>query len=411
MTQGEVGKRLDVIYRQEARRVRAILIRLLGSFDAAEEALHDAFTAAAAQWPRDGIPANPSAWLVSTGRFRTLDRWRRQARFEKIMPYLAMMAEPMPDTFPAEAIADDELRLIFICCHPLLPPDARAALTLREIGGLTTEEIARAYLVSAATIAQRIVRAKARIRDAAIGYEVPGAADLQERLNSVLQVIYLVFNEGYATSHGPDLMRADLCAEAIRLARLIVDLTGDVEAMGLLALQLLHDSRRFTRLDGTGDIIRLEDQDRTLWDRDQITEAQSWIARALSRNHVGPYLVQAAIAELHARAPSLQETDWTQVVALYTTLERLEISPVVALNRAVAISMRDGPEVGLAAVEAVLAAGGLAEYPLAHAAHADLHRQLGNTSAAGDGYRSALRLTRQPAERRFLQMRLDQLVE
>ncbi len=400
---------LEAAYRTEARHVLATLIRLLGGFEAAEEALHEAFAAAAEQWPREGVPANPYSWLVSTGRFRIIDRWRREARLNQALPELALLADPEPEPAMPEQIQDDELRLIFVCCHPALAPDARIALTLREVGGLTTEEIARAYLAPVPTIAQRIVRAKAKIRDAAIPYEVPDRAELPARLESALQVIYLVFNEGHVATEGPDLTRADLCTEAIRLARLVVGLLDEPEAQGLLALMLLHEARRSTRVDAAGDLVLLQDQDRSQWDRSRIAEAQDLIGRALAALRPGPYLLQAAIAAVHAEAPSADATDWPRIVALYDLLLRADPSPVVALNRAAALSMRDGPEAGLAAIEAVLGQGGLNDYHLAHAARADLQRKLGLTEAARASYERALELTRQPAERRFLQARLAQL--
>ncbi|MFC3322349.1 RNA polymerase sigma factor [Mesorhizobium cantuariense] len=400
---------LEAAYRTEARRVLATLIRLLGGFDAAEEALHEAFTAAAEQWPRQGVPANPYSWLVSAGRFRTIDRWRREARLAGALPELTALAEPTPEPAMPEDIQDDELRLIFVCCHPALAPDARIALTLREVGGLTTEEIARAYLTPAPTIAQRIVRAKAKIRDEAIPYEVPDRGDLPARLESALQVIYLIFNEGYAATEGPNLTRADLCAEAIRLGRLMVELLDQPEAQGLLALMLLHEARRATRVDASGDLVLLEDQDRTLWDRSLIAEADGLIGRAIASRRIGPYILQAAIASVHAEAAGTAETDWVQIVALYDVLGRVDPSPVVALNRAAAIGMRDGPQAGLAAIEAVMGQGGLDGYHLAHAARADMQRRLGLTEAARTSYRRALELTRQPAERRFIKGRLGQL--
>ena len=400
---------LETTYRTEARHVLATLIRLLGGFEAAEEALHEAFAAAAEQWPHEGVPANPYAWLVSTGRFKIIDRWRRQARLADALPDLVALARPAPEPTMPETIQDDELRLIFTCCHPALAPDTRVALTLREVGGLTTEEIARAYLVRAPTIAQRIVRAKAKIRDEAIPYEVPARAELPARLESVLQVIYLIFNEGYVTTEGPSLMRADLCAEAIRLGSLLVELLDEPEALGLLALMLLHEARRLARVDTAGELILLEDQDRSLWDRQQIAKAQGLIERALASRRIGPYVLQAAIAGIHAEAPCFGETDWTRIVALYDILSRVDPSPVVALNRAVALAMRDGPEVGLAAIEAVQSRGGLEGYHLAHAARADMQRRLGLTEAARASYERALELTHQPAERQFLQARLAQL--
>ena len=400
---------LESAYRTEARRVLATLIRLLGDFDAAEEALHEAFAAAAEQWPQEGLPANPYSWLVSAGRFKIIDRWRRQARLAGVLPELAEQAAPLLETTMPEHIQDDELRLIFTCCHPALAPDAGIALTLREVGGLTTEEIARAFLTSAPTIAQRIVRAKAKIRDEGIPYEVPARAELPTRIESALQVVYLIFNEGYAATQGPSLTRDDLCAEAIRLGRLVVELLDEPEALGLLALMLLHEARRATRVDPAGDLILLEDQNRSLWDRGRITEARGLIEQALHSRRIGHYVLQAAIAAVHTEAPSADETDWAQIVALYDVLRRVDPSPVVALNRAAAVSMRDGPQAGLAAIEAVLGQGGLDDYYLAHAARADMQRRLGLAEAARASYQRALDLTRQPAERRFLQARLAQL--
>ena len=394
---------LDAIYRSESRRVLATLVRLVGSLDAAEEALHEAFVAAAEQWPRTGIPANPCAWLVTAGRFKLIDRWRRQAR---LAGALLELPTASPEPAMPEPIQDDELRLLFTCCHPALAPDARIALTLREIGGLTTEEIARAYLVPPPTIGQRIVRAKAKIRDDAIPYEVPSPGELAARLDSVLHVVYLIFNEGYAATEGATLTRAELCADAIRLGRLIVALLDEPEAVGLLALMVLHDARRATRVDAAGDLILLEDQDRSRWDRVRIAEAQALIERALAARRVGPYLLQAAIASVHAEAPTLGATDWPQIVGLYDVLHRIDPSPVVTLNRAVAIGMRDGPGAGLAAIEAALRQGGLDDYHLAHAARADTQRRLGLVDAARASYQRALALTRQPAEQRFLQARL-----
>ena len=414
MANGDVNNAryaLEAAYRTEKRRVLATLIRLLGGFEAAEEALHEAFAVAAIQWPRDGVPANPYAWLVSTGRFRTIDRWRRQTRLAEILPELARLADDEEAPAMPDLIQDDELRLIFICCHPALSPDARAALTLREVGGLTTEEIARAYLVPAPTIAQRIVRAKNKIRDEAIPYEVPGRGDLPARLNSALQVIYLIFNESYTATDGPSLTRADLSAEAIRLGRLVAGLMAEPEALGLLALMLMHEARRAARLDSAGDIVLLADQDRALWDRRLIAEAQALIDQALASQRAGPYLLQAAIAALHAEAPSAADTDWPQIVALYDVLQRLGPSPVAALNRGAAVGMRDGPEAGLAAIEAVLGQGQLDNYHLAHAARADMQRRLGLNDEARASYRRALELARQPAERRFLEARLVQLSE
>ncbi|MCC6919875.1 MAG: RNA polymerase sigma factor [Alphaproteobacteria bacterium] len=400
---------LEAAYRHEKRRVLATLIRLLGGFEAAEEALQDAFVAAADRWPREGVPDNPHAWLVSAGRFKTIDRWRRQARLENALPGLAAVSESEEVPAMPETIQDDELRLIFTCCHPVLNADARIALTLREIGGLTTEEIARAYLTSPPTIAQRIVRAKARIRDAAIPYEVPGRAELPERLESALRVIYLIFNEGYAATGGVSLTRAELSAEAIRLGRLVVRLLDEPEALGLLALMLLHESRRHARTDASGDLVLLEDQDRALWDRGLIAEAEGLIDRAMASRRVGAYVLQAAIAAVHAGASDFATTDWAEITGLYDVLRRIAPSPVVALNRAVAIGMRDGAEAGLAAIEAAMHEGALDAYHLAHSARADMLRRLGRSDDARAAYTRALDLVRLEPERRFLERRLAQL--
>jgi RNA polymerase sigma-70 factor (ECF subfamily) len=397
---------LEAAYRSEKRRVLATLIRLLGGFEAAEEALHEAFAAAAERWPREGVPGNPYAWLVSTGRFRTIDRWRRQARLAAAAPELAALADPACEPALPEEIQDDELRLIFTCCHPALPPDAQIALTLREVGGLTTEEIARAYLTRPPVIGQRIVRAKAKIRDEALPYEVPGRAELPVRLQSVLRVIYLIFNEGYSATAGPGLTREDLCTEAIRLGRMVAALLPDPEALGLLALMLLHEARRAARADAAGDLVLLEDQDRTLWNRAQITEADRLIERSFATRSIGPYLLQASIAATHAEADSVAGTNWDRIVGLYDLLLRLDPSPVAALNRAAALGQRDGPQAGLTAVDAALRQGGLDAYPLAHAARADMQWQLGLAEAAQTSYRRALELTQQPAERRFLERQL-----
>jgi RNA polymerase sigma-70 factor (ECF subfamily) len=406
-----VREMVDAVYRSESRRVFATLIRLLGDFDLAEEALHDAFRAALEQWSRDGVPANPRAWLVSAGRFKAIDGIRRRARFDAlddVAEHVDALADDAAE-LDGEDIEDDRLRLIFTCCHPALPPDAQVALTLREVCGLTTEEIAHAFLTPPPTLAQRIVRAKNKIRDAKIPYQVPSQEDLPERLDSVLRVIYLVFNEGYAASSGASLTRHDLSGEAIRVTRLLTDLLPEPEAMGLLALMLLHESRRAARVSPSGDLILLEDQDRSLWNRKAIAEGTALVERALSSRRIGPYTLQAAIAALHAEAPNAGATDWAQIVGLYDVLARAEPSPVVELNRAVAVAMRDGPEAGLVMIDAILARGDLSEYRLAHAARADLCRRLGRTAEARVSYQRALDLARQEPERRFLERRLAEL--
>jgi RNA polymerase sigma-70 factor, ECF subfamily len=403
---------VETVYRNESRRVVATLIRLLGDFDIAEEALHDAFMAALEQWPVEGVPSNPRAWLVSTGRFKAIDRIRRRAKFDVSLEDVAERLDQMAD--PAafeehEGVEDDRLRLIFTCCHPALKPDAQAALTLREVCGLTTEEIARAYLATPSTVAQRIVRAKAKIRDARIPYEVPGRSALPDRLESVLRVIYLVFNEGYLASSGDSLTRNELSAEAIRLGRLLVELLPEPEAVGLLALMLLQESRRAARASPSGELVLLADQDRSLWNREQIADVLALVRGALASGRIGPYTVQAAIAAVHAEAPDAASTDWSRIVALYDLLLRAEASPVVELNRAVAVAMRDGAEAGLALIDALLARGELGDYHLAHSARADLCRRAGNAVEARKSYRRALELTQQAAERRFLEKRLAEL--
>jgi RNA polymerase sigma-70 factor (ECF subfamily) len=409
----DARNKVDEVYRTESRRVLATLIRVLGDFDLAEEAMHEAFASALQQWPGEGVPANPRAWLVSAGRFKAIDAMRRRARHDASMAVLAEQMNAQITDSAAEpdddGIEDDRLRLIFTCSHPALPAEARVALTLREVCGLTTEEIARAFLTSAPTVAQRIVRAKAKIKSARIPYDIPARTDLPDRLDTLLQVIYLVFNEGYSASSGESLTRADLSGEAIRLGRLLMELLPEPEVVGLLALMLLQESRRAARTSPDGEIVLLEDQDRSRWNREQISEGLSLVRQALSSRRFGLYTLQAAIAAVHAEAASAAATDWSQIAGLYGVLLRIEPSPVVELNRAVAIAMRDGPEAGLDLVDAILARGDLSEYHLAHSARAELCRRLGRTAEAREAYERALGLSRQEPERRFLQKRLDDL--
>jgi len=413
-TAEQIRRVVDDVYRSESRRVFATLIRLLGDFDLAEEALHEAFAAAVEQWMRDGVPSNPRAWLVAAGRFKAIDAIRRRVRFDASLAELAIRLDqstaPLGGTDDVE-VEDDRLRLIFTCCHPALSPSAQVALTLREVCGLRTEEIASAFLTAPSTMAQRIVRGKAKIREARIPYQVPSIADLPERLDAVLSVIYLVFNEGYSASSGGSLTRPALSEEAIRLGRLLLELLPDPEVVGLLALMLLQESRRTARSSPEGDLILLADQDRSLWNRAQIAEGKALVEGALSSRRFGVYTMQAAIAAVHAEAPSAAATDWAQIVAWYDVLARVEPSPVVALNRAVAVAMRDGPVSGLQLIDAILARGDLVNYHLAHAARADLCRRLGRTADARASYQRALALARQEPERRFLKRRLSELQE
>jgi RNA polymerase sigma-70 factor, ECF subfamily len=405
---------VETVYRSDSRRVLATLIRMLRDFDLAEEALHDAFAAAMEQWPREGVPANPGAWLISAGRFKAIDSMRRRARFDASVAELAnqhlaeaQLSAEGDDSF----IEDDRLRLIFTCCHPAVPADAQLALTLREICGLTTEEIARAFLTSAPTVAKRIVRAKAKIRDAHIPYEVPSRADLPERLESVLRVIYLVFTEGYSASFGGSLTRPDISGEAIRLGRLLVELLPDPEVLGLLALMLFHDSRRGARTSPAGELVLLEDQDRSLWNWEQVRQAATLLARAFAFPQVGAYTLQAAIAAVHAETANAAATDWGKIVSLYDELVHADPSPIVELNRAVAIGMRDGPVQGLAVIDTILQRGDLQDYHPAHAARADLYRRLGRIAEARASYQHALNLARQQPVRRYLEGRLQELAE
>ena len=407
--EAHVRDKVDAIYRSDSRRVLATLIRLLGDFDLAEEALHDAFAAAVESWPEDGVPRNPRTWLVSTGRFKAIDRLRRSSRFDSTDGAALERFAQDEALETDDGIEDDRLRLIFTCCHPALSADAQIALTLREVCGLTTEEVARAFLTPAPTLAQRIVRAKSKIRDAGIPYEIPSLSDLPDRLDSVLHVIYLVFNEGYLASAGPELTRESLSAEAIRLGRLLVELLPEPEAIGLLALMLLHEARRAGRTSSLGDVILLEDQDRSLWNRDQIQEGVTLVERALTSRRIGPYSLQAAIAAVHAEAPDTASTDWPQIVALYDLLLKAEPSAVIELNRAAAIAMRDGPAAGLELIDKILGMGELEDYYPAHAARGELCRRLGRVSDARAAYTRTLELVTQEPERRFLERRLMEL--
>lgn len=408
----QVQEKVDAVYRSESRRILATLIRLLGDFELAEDALHDAFRAALEQWSKEGVPANPRAWLITAGRFKAIDAMRRRARFDASQ---ATIAEQLGGearevvNFDSENIEDDRLRLIFTCCHPALAPEARVALTLREVCGLTTEEIARAFLTAASTLAKRIVRAKAKIREARIPYQIPSADELPDRLDAVLQVIYLVFNEGYAASSGESVTRADLSDEAVRLGRLLAELLPEPEVLGLLALMLLQESRRLARTSPTGDRILLEDQDRALWNRDQIVEGKALVQKALSLRRFGAYTLQAAIAAVHADASEAAATNWARIVNFYDLLLQVHPSPVVELNRAVALAMRDGPDAGLALIDAILARGDLADYHWAHSARADLWQRKGNLAKARASYEMALTLAPQEAEKRFLERRLAEL--
>jgi RNA polymerase sigma-70 factor, ECF subfamily len=411
----QVRESLDSLYRLDSGRILATLIRLLGDFDLAEEAMHEAFAAALSLWPRSGVPGNPRPWLISTARFKAIDTLRRRARFDASQDELVRHLEAQwssaerSNENEEDSLEDDRLRLIFTCCHPSLAPEAHIALTLREVCGLTTEEIAKAFLITPRTLAQRIVRAKAKIRETSIPYEVPTPQELPQRLNAVLQVIYLVFNEGYSAAAGAEVTRAELTGEAIRLGRLLTELRPEPEVIGLLSLMLLHESRRAARTSPTGELILLENQDRSLWNREQIAEGVALLEKAVKSRRFGSYTLQAAIAAVHAQAESAAVTDWRQIVALYDRLVRIQPSPVVQLNRAVAIAMRDGPEAGLAHIEAVLEHGELANYYLAHSARADMYRRLGRTAEARSSYEKALALTQQEPERQFLQERIRRL--
>lgn len=406
-----IRARIDAIYREEAGRILATLIRLLGDFDRAEDAMQDAFSAALRRWPEDGIPANPRAWLISAGRFKAIDALRRQTRLVTSQHDIAALLHGSESVLPIadDELPDDRLKLIFICCHPALPPDARAALTLREVCGLTTEDIARAFLTTAPTIAQRIVRAKAKIRDAHLPYQVPAGAELSERLGTVLAVVYLLFNEGYSASSGAALVRGELTAEAIRLGRVMHEALPEPEVAGLLALMLLHEARRAARVDGAGELVLLEQQDRSRWNQALIREGIGLVERALATRRFGAYTLQAAIAAVHAEAGTPAATDWRQICALYGALYALQPSPIVELNRAVAIAMHEGPAAGLVLVDALIARGELADYHLVHAARADLCRRLGRHGEARAAYQEAHRLARTEPERRYLAQRLREL--
>lgn len=408
----DVEQRVGEIYRNESRRVFATLVRLIGDFDLAEDALHEAFAAALTQWAADGVPANPRAWLVSTARFKAIDAIRRQSRFDASVGDLGERVQqpaPRPEELDEARFRDDHLRLIFTCCHPALPPETQVALTLREVCGMTTDEVASAFLTKNATIAQRIVRGKAKIREAEIPFEAPGVRELPDRLDSVLSVVYLVFNEGYSASAGEAALRPDLTIEAIRLGRILLDLLPDPEVMGLVALMVLHESRRDARTSPAGDLVLLEDQDRTRWDAALIDEGRRLVARALASGPVGAYTLQAAISATHAEAPAAGQTDWSRIVDYYDLLLRAQPSPVVELNRAVAVAMRDGYDAGLELIDAILSRGDLVDYHLAHAARADLCRRLGRGDDARQAYKRALALTQQAPERRFLESRLAEI--
>jgi len=406
----ELGRTIETLYRSESGRILATLVRLLGDLDVAEEAMHEAFATALDTWPKTGVPDNPRPWLISTARFKAIDGIRRRARFDSAQKDLDLYLEPsVSEAADEDEIEDDRLRLIFICCHPALPPEGRVALTLREVCGLTTEEISRAFLVTPATLAQRIVRAKAVIRDKAIPYQVPASQELPARVGAVLQVVYLVFNEGYSAAAGAEVTRAELTGEAIRLGRLLAELLPEPEVIGLLSLMLLQESRRAARTSPTGELILLENQDRSLWNRAHIAEGVALLEKALNSHRFGSYTLQAAIAAVHAQAESVAQTDWREIVALYDRLLEIQPSPVVRLNRAVAIAMRDGPEAGLTEIDAVLEHGELANYYLAHSVRADMYRRLGRTSEARSSYEKALALTQQEPEQQFLQERIRQL--